>query len=38
MHHIVNTRKKSSHVMVVVVWVVRVGATTSERAVKLIQL
>jgi hypothetical protein len=36
--YIVNTRKKSSHIKVTVVWLVGVGTTTSRHAVELIQL
>jgi hypothetical protein len=38
MHYIVNIRKKSSHDMVIVIWVVRVGATTSRCTMKLVWL
>jgi hypothetical protein len=42
MHHIVyNTlqhKKKSSSVIAIIVWVVGVGTTTSQRVVKLISL
>jgi hypothetical protein len=36
--YIVNTRKKSSHTGVAVVWLVGVGTTTFGRAVELVQL